>query len=145
MKVVQVEIWWMRRQQYPAYHSLTTNPCKGSIDLCAVCASLFLCWKKHMCCHIQTVFKKWCQTVCNIWCEVVVSKEMDPIIVMTLITHSTPTLISCNGTSWITWDFLETSTSYSENSHLCWDKPSFVTKQSELVSWLGFIRSVTWQ
>jgi hypothetical protein len=87
--------------------------------VCSVCYFIFVL-EKGMCFFIfRQVFRKCCQTVCNVWCEIMVSKEMDPIIVMTLIAHSTPTLISCNGTSWLTWDFLETSTNYSENSHLC--------------------------
>jgi len=89
------------------------------IFVCSVCYFIFVLGKGICFFIFRQAFKKLYRTPCNIWCEVMFSKDMDPIIVMTLIAHSTPTLISCNGTSRITWDFLETNTSYSENSHLC--------------------------
>jgi hypothetical protein len=147
VKVTYVQIWRMRRPQSLAYYSVTKNTLwMWDRFVCSVCSCTLVVEKGTGSVVVKQMFKKLCQTVCNIlmW-SYGLKKKKTPIILVSLIAHHTPTLTSCNDILWLTWDFLDTTTWYSENSHLCWNEPSFITKQSEPVSWLGCIKSVTWQ
>lgn len=103
----------MRKPKSPDYYSITKNTVNNAYDYVWFKLLHFNVVKKLMFSQTGQVFRKWCNSVCNILKQIdcLWRKKNSSIILFVLITHHRPTLTSCNGMCKLTQE-----TCYSESS-----------------------------
>lgn len=95
----------LKSHQFRSHESGGCNPlpCSASPKtIFAVCAVTMSCCKKGtgpLACRL--VFEKLSHNVCNILVFTYCHKIMEPVITIAITAHWTPTITSCNGSSWL--------------------------------------------